>query len=196
MNFPTAEAREANPRRKLRRSTSAMPDIYDEHPTLYKLVSAGDVPDDAWSSRNGWTTFYSKLDGKKHFTLSTGEQLAGVAAASFAGKEDLMLLTLNVEKMCEEADIKVLIEDGEPRAYADFIPYACMSAPPALLVLKEGKHVLPLFGAEKAAAEAAAELEKTTIESEGNTSDDDGLEQFDQHTYDLDDDGNDALDPS
>lgn len=105
-----------------------------------------------------------------------------------------MLLTFNVEKMCEEADIKVEIEDGEPRAYADFIPYACMCAPPMVLALKDGKHELPLFGAEAAAA--AALLAETAIDSDPNTSDDDGLEQFDQHMYDLDDDGNDALDPS
>merc|ERR1711908_247743 len=130
---------------------------------------------------------FTKLDDPKYFKLNTGEQLADVAAASFAGKADLMLLTLNVEKMCEEADMKVEFEAGEPRAYGDFIPHACMSAPPALLALKDGKHVLPLFGAEAAAALAA--LGETAYESEANTSDDDGLDQFDQHTYDLDDDG-------
>jgi uncharacterized protein (DUF952 family) len=171
-----------------------MPDIYDEHPTLYKLVSAGDVPDDAWSSRNGWATAFTKLDDPKYFKLSTGEALAGAAASTFKDKTDLMLLTFNVEKMCEEADIKVKIEDGEPRAYADFIPYACMSAPPSLIELKDGKHVLPLFGAE---AEAAALLKADgEVYSDAATSDDDGLDPFDQHMYDLDDDGNDALGPS
>ena len=170
-----------------------MPDIYDEHPTLYKLVSKEDIPDDAWANRNGWETSFTKMDGAKYFTLAMGAQLAGVAASKFAGKEDLMLLTFGVEKMVEEADIPVKIEDGEPRAYGDFIPFACMSAPPMALALKDGKHVLPLFGAEAA---AAAALEESALLSDPNTSDDDGLEPFDQHMYDLDDDGNDALDPS
>ena len=173
-----------------------MPDIYDEHPTLYKLVEAADIPDDAWASRNGWTTAYDKADGKNYFSLVSGESLREIADTKYAGKKDLMLLTFNIEKMCEEADMKVKAEEGEFRAYGDFIPYACMSAPPSLLAFKEdGKHLLPLFGAEAAAAAAAAMAESGLI-SEPNTSDDDGLEQFDQHTYDLDDDGNDALDPS
>ena len=104
-----------------------------------------------------------------------------------------MLLTFNVQKMVEEADIDVKLQDGELRAYNDFIPYACMSAPPMPLALKDGKHVLPLFGEEARAAAALAEGE---AESDANTSDDDGLDPFDQHMYDLDDDGNDALDPS
>lgn len=172
-----------------------MPDIYDTHPTLYKLVAAADVPDDAWATRNGWTTSYVKMDTSKYFKLQFGEQLEGLAASGeFAGNTTIKLLTLNVEKMCEEADIKVVIEDGEPRAYADFIPYACMSAPPYVLELKDGKHVLPLFGAALASQQAA--MGETGLESEPNTSDDDGLDAFDQHLYDLDDDGNDALDPS
>ena len=134
------------------------------------------------------------MDDPKYFTLQTGEQLADLAAKAYAGKEDLMLLEFSVEKMVEEADVDVKFEGDEPRAYADFIPYACMSAPPKKLALKDGKHVLPLFGAEAAAA--AAILAEAQIDSEPNTSDDDGLEQFDQHTYDCDDDGNDALDPS
>jgi len=129
-----------------------MPDIYDTHPTLYKLVSMGDVPDEAWANRSGWATAFSKLDDPKYFKLQFGEQLAGIAAEPpFAGRDDLMLLTWNVESMCEEADIKVVVEEGEPRAYVDFIPYACMSAPPKVLALKDGKHVLPLFGADATA---------------------------------------------
>ena len=38
-----------------------MPDIYDTHPTLYKLVSMGDVPDEAWANRSGWATAFSKV---------------------------------------------------------------------------------------------------------------------------------------
>jgi uncharacterized protein (DUF952 family) len=176
-------------------SHSNMGDVYDTHPILYQLVDKQDVAENAWNGRLSWTSAFTKLDDPKYFILQTGEQLAGKAASSFAGKEDLMLLTWKVESMCEEADIKVKFEDdGEPRAYGDFIPYACLSAPPALLALKDGKHVLPLFGAEAAAA--AALLEESAIHSDANTSDDDGLDAFDQHTYDLDDDGNDALDPS
>lgn len=170
-----------------------MPDIYDTHPTLYKLVAAADVPEDAWGNRNGWTTAYAKPDDPKFFKLLMGEQLESAAATLFAGRNDVKMLTLNVEKMCEEADIKVVIENGEARAYGDFIPYACMSAPPRLLELKDGKHVLPLFGEALAAAVAIQESE---LLSDPNTSDDDGLEPFDQHMYDCDDDGNDALDPS
>merc|ERR1712146_453654 len=61
---------------------------------------------------------------------------------------------MGVERLCQDADMKVKIENDEPRAYGDFMPYACMSAPPKKLEMKDGKHVLPLFGAEKAAAEA------------------------------------------
>lgn len=170
-----------------------MPDIYDTHPTMYKLVAAADVPEDAWATRNSWTTFYAKMDTSKYFKLQLGEQLEGLAASEFAGNAAVKLLTLNVEKMCEEADIKVVIEDGEPRAYGDFIPYACMTAPPQLLELKDGKHVLPLFG-EALAAQIA--MQESAIDSDPNTSDDDGLDPFDQHRFDCDDDGNDALDPS
>ena len=172
-----------------------MPDVYDTHPTLYKLVAAADVPDDAWSSRNSWTTSFGKMDDPKYFKLQTAEQLEEVAAKAFAGKEDVMLLEFSVEKMVEEADVEVKFEGDEPRAYADFIPYACMSAPPKKLALQDGKHVMPLVGAAAVAAAAAA-LAASQIDSDPNTSDDDGLAPFDQHTYDCDDDGNDALDPS
>jgi hypothetical protein len=172
-----------------------MPDIYDTHPTLYKLVAAADVPEDAWEARKGWTTCYAKMDTAKYFKLQFGEQLKDLAASSeYSGNAAVKLLVLNVETMCEEADIKVVIEDGEPRAYCDFIPYACLSAPPRVIELnKDGKHVLPLFGADLAAYNLA--LQESAIDSE-NSSDDDGLEPFSQHMYDLDDDGNDALDPS
>ena len=43
------------------RAELTMPDIYDTHPTLYKLVSAGDIPDDAWANRNGWTSAFTKV---------------------------------------------------------------------------------------------------------------------------------------
>ena len=57
-----------------------------------KLVDAADVPADAWASRNSWATAFTKLDNPKYFTLQTGEQLASMAAESYAGKTDLMLL--------------------------------------------------------------------------------------------------------
>ena len=173
-----------------------MPDVYDTHPTLYKIVAAADVPEDAWARRNDWMGAFTKLDDPKYFSLNTGEQLRGkVDAESYAGKTDLVLLTFNVEKMVEEADMKVNFVDGEPRAFGDFIPFACLCAPPMALELKEdGKHKLPLFGAEAEAAAALAAANE--VYSDAATSDDDGLAAFDQHTYDLDDDGNDALDPS
>mmetsp|Transcript_7661 Transcript_7661/g.12889 ORF Transcript_7661/g.12889 Transcript_7661/m.12889 type:complete len:180 (-) Transcript_7661:115-654(-) len=179
-----------------------MPDIYDTYPTLYKLCFAAEIPGDAWTRRGDWASFYKGTQTTPYISLQEGESLKAMAAeAPFAGKEDVMLLTFRVETMVEEACVDVKIEDGEPRAYdrggkpCGGIAFACLMKPPELLKLTDGKHVLPLFG-EEAAAAAAALLEATAIDSDAHSSDDDGLDRFDQHTYDLDDDGNDALDPS
>ena len=170
-----------------------MPDIYDTHPILHKLVSAAEVPEDAWANRAGFDTFY-KGDGKKaYITLQTDEQVAAVAASEpFAGRSDVKLLSFKAEAMVEEADLDVKIEDGEVRAYAQtkglplVIPWACLYGPPKPLTLEDGKLVLPVLGSAAVAA-AATRLGETAIDSDPNSSDDDGLPQFDQHTFDLDD---------
>ena len=168
---------------------------------LYMLALAADVAEDAWRTRLGWTAAFVGAKSTKFINLFTDEQLASAAEASFAGKADLMLLSFNVESMREEADLKVKFEAAESTSggagafvhvYGGPIPYACLHAPPLLLTLTDGKHVFPLMGA--AAAEAAL-LQQNVYESDDNPSDDDGLPQFDQHMYDLDDDDNDCLDP-
>ena len=162
-----------------RPSPCAMPDIYDEHPTLYKLVEAADIPDDAWASRNGWTTAYDK-DGKNYFSLVSGESLREIADTKYAGKKDLMLLTFNIEKMCEEADMKVKAEEGEFRAGWRLYSLRMHVGAAIVAGIQGGRQAPPpLFGAEAVAAAAA--MAESGLISEPNTSDDDGLAQFDQH---------------
>jgi len=151
---------------------------------LYKLASAADVPNDAWSNRLGWTQAYVG-DGQesKFIRLFTAEQLAGVAEASFAGKSDVMLLSFTVETMLQEADLKVKFEGGDAQIHGGVIPYACLHAPPVLLELAEdGKHFFPLMGL---GAKGLAGGDEGADEE--NSATDDGLEAFDQHRFDEDD---------
>ena len=119
---------------------------------LYKLVPAADVPEDAWRTRLQWTTAFVGKQSTSFIHLLTGEQLAGAAAASFAGKTDVMLLSFAVERMVEEADLKVKMEAAEAASggsgafahvYGGAIPYACLQFAPALLTIADGKHVFP-----------------------------------------------------
>ena len=169
---------------------------------LYRLARAAEVPDDAWSGRLTWTQCYRGTKGldDKFIHLSTAQQVGGTAEAFFAGAADLLLLSFSAERLIEEADLKIKYEAVEgaeglyPHAYGGWLPYACLTAPPAKLELGEdGKHVLPPLGPRLAAGVEKADGD---IMSDKHSSDDDGLEPFNQHMYDLDDDGNDALDPS
>lgn len=174
--------------------------------TLFKLVPASSIPENAFKNRNDWTQFISSDSGCNFIALLTAEQVPAAAAASFAGRDDILLLSYDVEKMIEEADIKIKHEAAETEsggsgpwvhAYGGAIPFACLTGAPAKISLSEdGKHVLPPLTVEDIAAAEAEKLGHGEIDSDAHSSDDDGLAQFDQHTYDLDDDGNDALDPS
>ena len=97
-----------------------------------------------------------------HYTVmatNSRTQVAGTAAAYFAGKTDVILLRFSISMMTQEADLEVHWEDAAPASGAqkrdgDFphvyggpIPYACLAAPPDVLVLgPDGKHVLPSLG--------------------------------------------------
>lgn len=164
-----------------------------ESEILYKLVPAADVPEDAWRTKMSWTGAYVDPQAKKFISLLTADQLASAAEASFAGRTDVMMLSFTVEMMREEADFKVMFEAAESESggtglfahvYSEYIPYACLYAPPALLKLEDGKHVLPLKGAAAAMA-GLLQSEEEAYESDAAT--DDGLEPFDQHKFDLDD---------
>ena len=154
-----------------------------DHEILYKLAPAAEVPEDAWRTRLGWTTAFVG-DGSSCITLLTPEQVAGAAEGpAFAGKADIMLLSFTVETMIEEADLKVKFESGAANVYGGPIPYACLHAMPATLKLADGKLVVPPLGK---AALAGVLGDQVDVE-EDNSSDDDGLEPFDQHRFDEDD---------
>ena len=168
---------------------------------LYKLVAAADIPADAWSTRNDWTKFIAPDKETNFISLLTEDQVAGAAERMFAGRDDIQLLSFSVEKMCEEADLKIKYEAVESaaggsgpfaHAHGGGLPYACLVSMPAKILLSGGKLVIPPLGLAKAAAEAAAQIE---CDSSDASSDDDGLPAFDQHTYDLDDSDNELLDP-
>lgn len=170
---------------------------------LYKLVPSAEVPEDAWKTRNGWTTAYAGDQSKKFISLLTDDQVAGAAEASFAGRADVMLLSFVAEKMEQEADLKIKFEAAEAEsggsgkfahAYGGVIPFACLFAPPQLLELSDGKHIIPPLGpvaiaAAKAAKDAAAK-EASGIEQDDEDWDNDTSEAFDQHRFDLDDEDN------
>ena len=154
---------------------------------LFRLSHVADVPEDAWKSRLQWTTCFKGVAGldDKFMHLSTAEQIAGTAAAYFAGRNDVMLLRFSVESMVEEADLKVRWEsaapppgeksrDGEfPHVYGGPIPFACLAAPPALLALDaDGKHVLPSLGPA-----VEADIERSADEAvERGMDDEDGYD--------------------
>lgn len=132
------------------------------HSELYRLALAAEVPEDAWRTRLQWTTVYKGVGGldDKFFHLSTAEQVVGTAAAYFNGKTDVMLLRFSVDTMQEEADLDIrweaaepppgsTVRDGEfPHVYGGPIPWACLTAQPALLALDaDGKHIFPPIGA-------------------------------------------------
>lgn len=163
---------------------------------LYKLVPADAVPEDAWKTRNQWTGAYVEK-GKEFISLLTAEQLAGAAEAYFAGRADIKLLAFVVEIMREEADLIIKFEAAESEkggsgefahAYGGPIPYACLQSAPATLELADGKHVFPLTGSLAAAAGGVGP-EKTGNDDDDATATDDGMEPFDQHRFDCDDDG-------
>lgn len=159
---------------------------------LYKLVPAADVPEDAWRTRLQWTTAFVGKQSTSFIHLLTGEQLAGAAAASFAGKTDVMLLSFAVERMVEEADLKVKMEAAEAASggsgafahvYGGAIPYACLQFAPALLTIADGKHVFPNLESGVVGGVGGTYKE----EEEDDSASEDGLEPFDQHRFDLDD---------
>lgn len=161
------------------------------HEDLYRLALAAEVPEDAWRTRLGWTTAFVGVPGldASFVHLSTAEQVAGTAAAYFAGKTDVLLLSFSAESMREEADLDIRWEaaapmpgesarDGEfPHVYGGAIPFACLAAQPALLALgPDGKHVLPPLGS---VAVAAAEAARHAEEPEDNVSSDDDYGEYD-----------------
>ena len=160
-----------------------------EDPVLYRLALAAELPDDAWRTRLQWTTAFVGVTGlDDHFVhLSTAEQVASTAEAHFAGKADVMLLHFSVEAMREEADLDVRWEavaaSGEntpagsfPHVYGGPIPYACLTSPPALLLLgPDGKHIIPSLGLA-ALAEAARSAKE---DEEDNVSSDDDYGAYD-----------------
>ena len=160
---------------------------------LYKLTPADTVPEDAWKTRNQWTGAFVEK-GKAFISLQTAEQLAGVAEASFAGRADVKLLIFVAEKLREEADIAIKFEAAESEkggsgefahAFGGPLPYACLKSEPVTLELADGKHVFPLMGSL-----ADDGVEKTGNEDASDaTASDDGMEAFDQHRFDCDDDG-------
>ena len=157
---------------------------------LYKLALASEVPADAWKTRMGWTTAFVGTQSTKYITLCDIDKLAGEAAASFAGRADVMVLSFTVESMRDEGDLKIKLEEGEYRAYGGVIPFACLYSEPVQLTLDGGKHIFPPLGlaataAAKAEAEAAAL--KSQEEASENSMSDDGLAPFDQHKFDEDD---------
>ena len=164
---------------------------------LFALCDTADVPADAWKNRLTFIDVYKGKGTKNFITLLTGDQLAKAAATSFAGKTDTILLSFKVESMREEADLKIKYEAAESEAggsgeyvhvFGGIIPYACLYAMPKLLEIDEsvgpnrGKHMLPPLGM------GGGGLEKETVyDDDSDLSENDDLERFDQHTYDLDD---------
>ena len=164
--------------------------IMSTNELVFKLVPAADIPEDAWRTRQQWTTAFEKFDDPKFIKLLTAEEVAGAAEKSFAGRADVMLLSFVVELMEQEADLKIKFEADGVKAFGGVIPYACLHSAPAVLKVEDGKHVLPPLGL---AAIAAAEKEASGIEHEEDDweGEDSGHgEHFDQHTFDLDDEDN------
>lgn len=158
---------------------------------LYKLVLAENVPEDCWRTRLDWTQCFKGDQSASFISLLKPEQLASAAEASFAGKTDVMLLSFAVERMVEEADLKVKFEAAESASggegpfahvYGGFIPYACMESAPVLLTLADGKHVFPPLGVAVGMGNFSYKEEE-----EDNSGTDDGMEPFDQHRFDEDD---------
>ena len=118
--------------------------------TLYRLALKSEIPDDAWRTRLQWVTAYAGIsgldDGFVHMS-ATAEQVAETAQASFAGKDNVMLLQFSSTSMREEADLDIRMEDGFPHVYGGPVPFACLVSPPELLALgPDGKHVLTQLG--------------------------------------------------
>ena len=136
---------------------------------LFRLALTDEVPEDAWRTRLQWTSAYKGVPGldDTFIHLSTAEQVVDTAAAYFAGNTGLVLLRFSAESMQTEADLKIkwgpaAPPPGEakrsggdfPHVYGGAIPYACLSAPPALLTLDaDGKHAFPPLGPVLTAAE-------------------------------------------
>lgn len=132
---------------------------------LYRLALVAEVPDDAWKNRLHWTTCYKGVSGHddSFVHLLTAEQVVGKANIDFAGKSDVILLRFSTESMCDEAGLDIRWENAAPEdvtvragkvphAYGGAIPYACLSAPPALLALgPDGLHDFPPLGTAAAA---------------------------------------------
>jgi len=161
---------------------------------LYKLVPAAEVPEDAWRTRLSWTTCFGlrEMKANKFIHLLTADQLVSEVEGKHASKADIMLLSFTVQTMRDEADLKVKFEAAESapggdgkfaHIYGGAIPYACLYSAPTLLTLADGKHVFPPVGLAQfgVAGEGQEEIE------EANSSDDDGLEPFDQSRFDEDD---------
>lgn len=130
--------------------------------SLYRLVLAADIPEDAWRTRLQWTTAFVGVTGldDQFIHLSTAEQVAHTAEAHFAGRSDVMLLCFSTSSMCDEADLDIRWEDGYPHVYGGPIPFACLSAAPTLLqVGSDGKHAFPAMGSVAATATSGHRLE-------------------------------------
>ena len=107
-----------------------------------------------------------------------------------------MLLCFSIESMRDEADLKVKFEAGEGEAgvsgehahvYGGAIPYACLHEMP--LKFNNDKHALLAIEDGKLSTKIAAAGLETEVaeEDDWSASENDDLERFDQHTYDLDD---------
>jgi len=168
---------------------------FSDSTILYTFASSQSVPDDAWRTRLGWTSAFKGDQERSFINLYTVNQMAGAVEASFAGKQDVVLLSFNEDSMREEADLEIKFEAAESASggagahahcYGGYIPYACLEAPPALLELNDnGQHIFPLLGAALAEANKLAREEERANDSDEAT--DDGLPAFNQAMFDEDD---------
>ena len=67
--------------------------------SLYRLVLAADIPEDAWRTRLGWTTAFQGDKARSFINLYTADQMAAACQSLFAGKQDVMLLAFIVDSM-------------------------------------------------------------------------------------------------
>ena len=168
---------------------------FSDSAVLYTFALSADVPDDTWRTRLGWTTAFQGDKARGFINLYTIDQMAAAVESSFAGKQDVMLLSFIVESMREEADLEIKYEAAESASggagahahcYGGYIPYACLQAPPALLEVNDnGQHIFPLLGAALAEATRVAREEEQANDSDEAT--DDGLPAFNQSMFDEDD---------
>ena len=114
------------------------------------------------------------------------------AAAAYAGRDDVLLLSFIVESMVEEADLKIKYEAAASapggtgafaNVYGGVIPYACLHAAPMLLKLVDGKLVIPGIGSNDG---GGADTIGASVDMDSDV-EDDGMEPFDQHRFDEDD---------